>query len=107
MSSNASVAVLAWQEGLTLRAISKSYDELLLALNQKSAVVLDISDEQPVDLSLIQLIESARIFASTSGKKLTLAKPASGQLRDALERGGFLHNISPEDATFWLHNGVN
>lgn len=107
MSSNASLAALTWQDGLTLRTISKHCDDLLLALSQKSTVVIDISDDQQVDLSLIQLIESARIFASTSGKKLTLVKPATGQLLDALERGGFLHNISPEDASFWLHDGVN
>ncbi|MCJ8509283.1 hypothetical protein MUU53_15305 [Rhizobium lemnae] len=106
MSSNETVAVLSWDESLTLRTISNHCDELLLALNEKSAVAIDISDDQPVDLTLIQLIESARIFASTSGKKLTLLKPAAGHLRDVLERGGFLQNISPEDSNFWLHDGV-
>ncbi|WP_137135018.1 STAS domain-containing protein [Rhizobium sp. FKY42] len=106
MSSNASETTLFWHDGLTLRTISKHHDELLLALIAKSAVALDISDDEPADLSFVQLIESARIFASTSGKKLTLLRPATGNLRDVLERGGFLHNISPEDASFWLHDGV-
>ena len=106
MSSNETVAVLSWDESLTLRTISNHCDELLLALTQKSVVAIDITDDQPVDLTLIQLIESARIYASTSGKKLTLLKPASGHVRDVLERGGFLQNISPEDSNFWLHDGV-
>lgn len=106
MTSNAAVAVLSWQEGPTLRTISAHHEDILLALTENSEVAIDIADDKPVDLSLIQLVESARIYASTSGKKLTLVKPAGGQLLDTLERGGFLQNLSPEDANFWLHDGV-
>ena len=55
------------------------------------------------DLTLVQLLLSARKAAERDGKRLTLAVPASGALLDALTRGGVLAAADP----FWLQPGVS
>lgn len=77
----------------------------MTALSGTKPVVIDFAGEPEVDLSFIQLVESARLYAAAHGKALTLAQPASGSLLDVLERAGFIETASHEDALFWLHKG--
>lgn len=77
----------------------------MTALSGTKPVVIDLGCEPEVDLSFIQLVESARLYAAAHGKALTLAQPASGSLLDVLERAGFIETASHEDALFWLHKG--
>lgn len=77
----------------------------MTALSGTKPVVIDFAGEPEVDLSFIQLVESARLYAGAHGKALTLAQPASGSLLDVLERAGFIETASHEDALFWLHKG--
>ena len=70
------------------------------ALAKGRAVKAEISPDATVDLTFVQLIESARRTASEAGRAFGLAKPAAGQLRETLERGGFL--AAPERREFWL-----
>lgn len=88
-----------------IRNISNLYSELLTALAGPKPVMLDLADEPEVDLSFVQLVESARLYAGAHGKALTLAQPASGPLLSVLGRAGFIENASHEDAQFWLHKG--
>lgn len=98
-------AALSFGEDISLRKISEHYESLIEGIQAHSSIVIEFSDNHQADVSTVQLIEAARIFASTCGKSMKLAKPASGSLLSVLERGGFLTNIVPEDSRFWLHNG--
>jgi hypothetical protein len=60
----------------------------------------DVADDAAVDLTFVQLVESARRTAREAGLNFSLLRPAAGQLRATLERGGFL--ATPDDQEFWL-----
>lgn len=96
---------LSLSEDVGLRSISEHHENLMSSIQEHSSIIIDFSDNHVADISTVQLIEAARIFASTCGKSLKLAKPASGSLLGVLERGGFLTHITPEDRNFWMHNG--
>jgi hypothetical protein len=59
-----------------------------------------VAENAVIDLTFVQLIESARRTARETGAAFALATPAAGQLRETLERGGFL--ASADDQEFWL-----
>ncbi|GEO85536.1 MULTISPECIES: STAS domain-containing protein [Alphaproteobacteria] len=88
-----------------IRNISNIHSEISSALSSSPALTLDLADVPDVDLSFVQLLESARLQASLEGKQLTLSQPASGTLLDVLRRAGVIETASPEDAQFWLHKG--
>lgn len=64
------------------------------------ALTADVADDAAVDLTFIQLVEAARRTAREAGLAFSLARPAAGQLREILERGGFL--ATQDDEEFWL-----
>lgn len=97
--------VVKLEAATNIRNIPGFYSELLTALSGSKPVTLDLAEEPEVDLSFVQLVESARLHAGAHGKALTLAQPASGPLLGVLGRAGFIENASPEDAQFWLHKG--
>ncbi|MDO1580512.1 STAS domain-containing protein [Rhizobium oryzicola] len=88
---------------LTIRTIAAIQEELLSALAGNGSIILDIPEDAQADLSFVQLIEAARIYAGTAGKQLSLKQPASGQVLEVLDRGGFLQDMAAEDQRFWLH----
>jgi hypothetical protein len=61
-----------------------------------------LADVTEADLTLVQLIESARISATQDGKTFSLSAPASGALLTVLERGGFLGELVDPRTQFWL-----
>ena len=85
---------------LTIRTIADAHQRLSAALAESSVVKAEVAADAAVDLSFVQLLESARRTARETGVAFDLATPAAGQLREALERGGFL--AAPEDRGFWL-----
>lgn len=91
---------------LTVRAISSVQQDMLKFIAEKSAMTLQLDGDCQVDISFIQLVEAARIYAVAAGKPVALAEPASGSLLETLERAGFLEGMNAEDAKFWLHEGV-
>jgi MFS superfamily sulfate permease-like transporter len=90
---------------LTLRTASANHDVLLRTLENQKSLCIDFDEDVQMDLSFLQLIEAARIYADTAGRTISIAKPASGQLYDLLDRSGFLQSMSQKDARFWLHHG--
>ncbi|MBT9371589.1 STAS domain-containing protein [Rhizobium sp. CSW-27] len=90
---------------LTIRTIAPVRDDLLHALQNQDSVIIDIADDAEGDLSLLQLLESARIYAGTAGKSITLARPAGGRIADLLAASGFRDAMSANDAKFWFHQG--
>ena len=88
---------------MNIRNISDIHQSILSSLSNNGATHLEIDPEAQVDLSFVQLLEAARTFAGQQGSSLQLAKPAEGTLLDVLQRGGFLDDMSPDAAKFWLH----
>jgi len=92
-------------QNLTVRAITIVQQEMLQFLDKTTSATIDLDDDCQVDISFIQLMEAARIYADTAGKRIALARPASGSTLDVLKRSGFLEGMSAEDMKFWLHQG--
>jgi hypothetical protein len=84
-----------------VRTIADVHRELLQALQRNGAVQLRVDADADIDLTFVQLVESARRFAAAEGKAVTMSAPAAAGLRDILQRGGFLTAVV--DRTFWLH----
>lgn len=84
-----------------LQAIGALHERLTEALKNTTSLVVDLTNAEDFDITLIQLIEAGRRHASANRKQITLSAPASGEIADQLERGGFL--VRPCDRTFWLH----
>ena len=97
------VPPLAVSVALNIKNISDIHKVVLSSLSNNKETRLALDADAQVDLSFVQLMETARIFAEQQGKSLALASPAGGALLDVLRRGGFLDDLSPDAAKFWLH----
>jgi len=102
-SSENSTSSVKLPDSLCVREITEVHTLLLDALAERDEVVLDVPEGAAVDLSFIQLVQSARLQAEASDKAISLSNGAGDRLRNVLERAGFLTNMRPEDAQFWLH----
>jgi ABC-type transporter Mla MlaB component len=90
---------------LTLRTVEKIREDLLEMMQRHQALEIDCSAATEIDLSFVQLLLAARTSALSAGKTVALAHPASGILRDVLQRGGLLGAAADPgtaDDTFWL-----
>jgi hypothetical protein len=85
---------------LTIVGISAAHATILRALTDSASVVVSVAPDAAVDLTFVQLLESARRTAGDEGRELALAAPAAGRLRETLERGGFLG--ASDRRAFWL-----
>ncbi|MBP1843168.1 hypothetical protein J2046_001422 [Rhizobium petrolearium] len=90
-------------QNLTVRTISAVRQEILQLIDKNKSTTIEITDDCQVDISFIQLMEAARIYAGSAGKHIALTRPASGPVLDILKRGGVLEGMSDDDAKFWLH----
>lgn len=88
---------------LSIRGIADVYTEMNDALAGDGDFILVVPDAAMPDVSFIQLVEAARLKAEMAGGTLSLSKAADGALHAVLERGGFLTDMRPRDAKFWLH----
>jgi anti-anti-sigma regulatory factor len=96
---------LALSESVTIRNIEAVREELLAMMQRQPAVEVDCAALAQGDLSLIQLLLSARKSAGNSGGAIVLAQPAAGILRDLLTRAGLLAAAGGpprEEDAFWL-----
>lgn len=88
---------------VTISNIGAAHDALGAALREHDAIIVDISAVDETDLTLVQLIESARRKAAETGRDFTLRHPAGGAVLEVLRRGGFLDaDETSERAKFWL-----
>ena len=89
---------------LTIKTIANVKDVVLASLNEAATgnklLTIDINS-QDVDLTLPQLILSARRTAEEMGLKISLKKPAEGNFLSVLQRAGLLSGDNKEDS-FWL-----
>lgn len=77
--------------------------EVSEALGHGGPVQLDLSLVAAPDLSVLQVVQSARATAALAGQDISLAAPADGALAALLERAGFTTRLSSEDRNFWFH----
>jgi anti-anti-sigma regulatory factor len=92
------------QGSLSLRDAKQVQGLLLDAISASREVEIDVSDVSSIDVSIIQLIVSARKSAEQRGRKLTLATGSSGPFKAALAKMGFLGDDGTcrrADEEFW------
>ncbi len=94
-------SIIEFSGELGIRDIDDVHSRLTKALQAESVLVAVIDEHARVDLSFVQLFESARRTASASGGSFSLAAPAKGDLLDVLQRGGFVR--SRDGRAFWLN----
>ena len=86
-----------------IRSVATIHRRLIEAFESSDTIVVDVEHADGFDASFLQLIEAARMHAAATSKTLSLANPASGELREQLARGGFLSRTC--DRAFWLQSG--
>lgn len=90
---------LAFSGNLTVIEADDVCARLLSALAAHDAVAVDCAAAGEIDLTFVQCLIAARRSAAAAGKSLTLAAPASGALREVLQRGGLLDAAG--ERPFW------
>ena len=95
--------LLAAPSTLTVRTAFTFANQILAEIADSSAIELDLTECEELDLAALQVISSARAHAFDLGKTLTLSQPARGALRSVLDRAGFTADLSPADVDFWFH----
>jgi hypothetical protein len=85
---------------LTLRTIADAHARLHEAFEAGPVVTARIEADATVDLSFVQLLESARRTARDAGGAFALAAPAEQGLLETLRRGGFIQTHNQR--AFWL-----
>jgi anti-anti-sigma regulatory factor len=91
---------------VNIRNIRDIHTELLTYVNTNDVVEIDLDGCDDIDISLLQLIESARKSALSGGKPISLSKPANETVQSTLKRAGLLDAFSSADTKFWLHKEV-
>lgn len=106
--SNSPVCRFDLDGAQTVRTIQAAHERLLTAMAEHPAIEIHCHEVTELDLSLIQLVVAAKRSAEKAGKSLTLATPAAGKLRAALDQAGFLTAAVGEAGgeAFWL-KGAN
>jgi hypothetical protein len=100
-------APLTLPKALTIKNILAVRELILDFLDKNTSATLDIDEEAQADLSFVQLITAARKHAGAKAGRILLARPATGDLYGVLKRGGFLDDMTPDAAHFWLHQEKN
>lgn len=97
-----SITMVMAGEDVCLPTIGALAEDLKTAIVPDATVRLDLSGAATPDLSVIQLIQSARVSAAAVGCDFALSAPADATLHALLTRAAFLP-ASAEDTQFWLH----
>ncbi len=101
---NETAAIVRLGASVGLHSIAQTHRTLCEAFAKYDDIAVDATGIIETDLSLVQLIESARLTAVEQRKRFALTAPAAGPLHETLRRGGFLNPDTPS-ARFWLHLG--
>ncbi len=93
-------------ENANISNITVTHEALVSTVAHNEDVTIDVSSLSDVDLTFVQLIESARRAAADRGRTIRLRAPAQGALLQVLQRGGFLGPEDPERSDFWLKGTI-
>jgi hypothetical protein len=97
-----SITMVMASEDVCLPTIGALAEDLKNAIAPDATVRLDLTAAASPDLSVIQLVQSARLSAAAAGCDFALSAPADATLRALLTRAAFL-SASANDTQFWLH----
>lgn len=90
---------------LTIKTIANVRDIIQVYLQEAASLgrplTIDIDGNEDIDLTLPQLLLSARQTADQAGVAIALNKPADGNFLTVLQRAGLLCGDRQEDS-FWL-----
>lgn len=89
-------------DSIVISNVNDARELILSAFDQKLSITIDISRVTEADITLPQLIESARRSAAIEGREIRLSQPADGAVLQLLRRGGFLDSSDPARVDFWL-----
>jgi hypothetical protein len=101
-----SVETYSFPQHLTIRTISDQHHHLKDKIDSCQTLAAEVPIDAEIDISFLQLMESARLYASSTGKMFGMLQPAEGTLLDALMRCGWLSADNAEIRRFWLHEGA-
>lgn len=97
-----SITMVVANEDVCLPTIGALAEDLKTAIAPDATVRLDLSGVASPDLSVIQLVQAARVSAAAAGCDFALSAPADATLHALLVRAAFLP-ASVDDTQFWLH----
>ncbi len=106
MSDEFQDSVVRFSDNVNISNIADAHGILLAALEQNNSITIEIDDLEEVDLTFVQLIESARRSAAEGERSIALRKAAQGAVLQVLQRGGFLDPEERDRTNFWLQ-GAN
>lgn len=95
--------MLTFGNNTTLKNAPEIAREIAERMNPGSSLVLNTGGVDICDITILQIIQSARRQAELSSCKLSLEKPAAGALLELLEQAGFLAAAKSSDLDFWFH----
>jgi len=94
---------ISFPETVNIRNIGDLKDEISTGILSVDTIEINLEKCSDIDLSALQLVESVRIYAASTGKQIKLSGPANAAVASTLTRAGFTERMSPEDRLFWLH----
>ena len=104
MSEDASTVVVL-SGNIDVRSIHVSFQKLedafIGALGTGLSLAIDLTQVVDADVTLVQLMESARRTAAQSGVAIRLCAPAQDAVLQTLQRGGFLSDPPDARTLFW------
>jgi len=92
--------VMTLSGAIDVRSIEDAFEKIKAA-SGPAGLEIDLAEVTDIDLTFVQLLESARRAAAESGTALRLCQPASGFVLETLQRGGFLSDPPDERTLFW------
>lgn len=100
-----SVETYQFPNHLTIRNIAELHHGLLSQLDACQSLEGQVPSDAEIDISFLQLLESARLYALSARKSFSLSEPANDTLLDTLTRCGWLQADGKGNRGFWLHEG--
>lgn len=82
-------AIIKAEGELVIWQAEQFQSALTRAMQDSGAVVIDLTQVDRIDLSILQLLYSAGLTAAGNGKELVVHEPESAYYRDLLETAGF------------------
>lgn len=88
--ASANTQIFALSGAVGLKNAPELVERLRAAIVQSEALVIDAEGLDSLDVAALQLLVSAHKSALLQGKSVSLRRPPTGVLREALARAGFI-----------------
>lgn len=88
-----------------LQTIAELHEQFRQCFAEPDPITIDAARFEQGDLSVVQLIASARLQATARNREIALAQPANAALAALLDRSG-MTPTTRDDALFWFHGDI-